>query len=354
MSGDVVHGGLRPAELRALGLRPEEVVDFSASVSPLGPPPGVRAALVRLDPAAYPDPACTDLRQALAARDEVRPDQILVGNGSVELIHLLAQMGLTRGDTAAVFTPAFGEYAAACRRWAGRLVEIPADGRDGFRWRLDTALGPLGRARLVFLGLPNNPTGVYLTRAEVEWIAGACDGLLALDEAYRPFVERPWDTTELVATGRVILLRSLTKDYGLAGLRVGYAVGPAPLIARLRAAQVSWSVNAAAQAAALAALADPDHLERVRAAVREAKAYLCAALAGLGLPVVAGAANFVLVGTGDAAAVRGRLLSRGLAVRDCTSFGLPDHIRVGVRTRPECERLVAALAEVVGVSGGAR
>ena len=353
MTGEVVHGGARPAELRALGLRPEDVIDFSASVNPLGPPPAVREALARLDPSAYPDPDCTELREALAAREGVSPAEVFVGNGSVEILHLLAAVSLEPGDAAVVFAPAFGEYEAACRRRGARVTEVRAREEDGFRWNLDAALSALPGARLVFLGNPNNPTGVYLARDEVERIlaaafpGGTAGGLLVLDEAYRSFVEAPWPSTGLARGGRAVLVRSLTKDCGLAGLRLGYCLAAPEVVARLRAAQVTWSVNAAAQAAGLAALADAAHLERSRAAVREAKAYLVGALRDLGLPVTAGAANFLLVRTGRAAEVRRRLLRHGLLVRDCTSFGLRDHVRIGVRTRPECERLVAALAAVL-------
>jgi histidinol-phosphate aminotransferase len=347
VSGAVVHGGVRPSELRALGVRPEEVIDFSASVSPLGASPTVREALARLDPSAYPDPDCTDLREALATRDGVSSEQILVGNGSVELIHLLAQAYLRLGDEAAVLVPAFGEYAAACRQRTERVREVQADERERFRWRLPEAMAAAAHTRLVFLGNPNNPSGVYLDRREVEAVVHAGPALLAVDEAYRSFVEAPWESRDLIETGRVVLLRSLTKDYGLAGLRLGYCIGPPDLIGRLRARQVSWSVNAAAQAAGLAALADHEHLGRVRTVVREAKTYLCAALADLGLPVMEGAANFVLVKTGGAAEVRLQLLQRGMLVRDCASFGLPAYIRIGMRTRPECARLVVALAEVL-------
>ncbi len=345
----LTHGGARPSELRALGIHPDAVIDFSASVSPLGPPPVVREALAQLDLAAYPDPDCTHLREALAARDGVSPEQLLVGNGAVELIHLLAQAYLRPSDAAAIFAPAFGEYRAACRRQAARMREVRAEEDDDFTWRLAEALDQLGPARLIFLGNPNNPTGSYLDRHEVTAISRAGDGLLVLDEAYRSFVDAPWESTSLVETAQVVLLRSLTKDYGLAGLRLGYAIGPVDIIRRLRTEQVSWSVNAAAQAAGLAALADPEYLEHVRRVVREAKASLCAALVELGLTVVAGVANFVLVKVGNAREVRLRLLRQGILVRDCTSFGLPTHIRIGVRTQPECERLVVTLAGVLEV-----
>jgi histidinol-phosphate aminotransferase len=354
MPARIAHGGIQPAELRALGIAPSSVLDFSASVSPLPPPLAVREALLQTDLAKYPDPECTELRAALAARDGVHPDQILVGNGSVEIIHLLAQIALGPGDVAVVFAPAFGEYGLAASRQGAAVREIRAQEADDFRWRLANVPGQLHQAQLVFLGNPNNPTGVYLTQSEVAQIAQGSPGLLLLDEAYRPFVDHPWESRDLARAGKVVLLRSLTKDYGLAGVRLGYCVAVPAIIEQLRAVQLSWSVNALAQAGGVAALRHPEHVEHVRLVVQEAKQRLCAALAALRLRVIAGSANFVLVQTGEATRVRRRLLGRGILVRDCTSFGLPAYIRIGIRTWPECQRLVAALAETLEEHDDAR
>lgn len=172
---------------------------------------------------------------------------------------------------------------------------------------------------------------------------GARDGyLVARDDTFRDLCD------EALASGRLLLLRSLTKDHGLAGLRLGYAVAPPELLEPIRRVRPPWTVNAAAQAAGLAALGDAAHLERARRVVVEARAYLQRELSALGLAVVPSAANFLLVRVGDGAAFRSALLERGLCVRDCASFGLPAHIRIAMRTLPECERLVDAVREVIG------
>ena len=355
-----VHGGLNLSELRALGLRPDQVLDFSASINPLGASPLVREALQRVDLAAYPDPGCRELREALSDRLGLEPDRILIGNGATELIHLIARSLLTAGDAAAVLTPTFSEYDAACRLPpAGGRPRAPRPGRSQY-----VPLGPAGgraanrgpaAGRPVRLQ-PNNPTGTYLSEAEVEGIAAALGdrGLLVLDEAYAPFVDQPWDATRLLrARGNVALLRSMTKDHALTGLRLGYLLASRDVLERAARFQHSWSVNAAAQAAGVAALADPGHVERGRAAVRAGRSYLRRELGRLGLPCSPSATNFLLVRVGDAAAVRLRLLrEHRVCVRDCASFGLPEHVRIGVRRMEDCRRLAGALQEVMVTSDG--
>ncbi|MBI4202283.1 MAG: histidinol-phosphate aminotransferase family protein [Chloroflexi bacterium] len=346
-----VHGGLDLTELRALGLDPQSVLDFSASINPLGTPAGVRAAIASADVAPYPDRRCLALREALARRLCVGMDCILPGNGSTELIHLLASAFLIPGNTAFLFTPTFGEYEAACRLAGATIHEHRASEGESFRWDLASACEELQerRPRLAFLCNPNNPTGVYLSYAEVEAIASAIPGggLLVLDEAYVPLTAGAWDAVPLLALGNVVLLRSMTKDYALAGVRLGYMVAPPDVAARVQERQVAWSVSSLAQAAGVTALQEEAHVEQGRCVIAGAKAYLMAALASIGVSVAPSPANFLLVKVGKAGGVRLALLRRGVCVRDCASFGLPEHIRIGVRPLEDCRRLVAALEEVL-------
>ena len=352
-----VHGGLNGTELHALGLRAAEVLDFSASINPLGVSPAVTEALRHLDLAAYPDPECGELRDVLADHVALEPERILVGNGATELIHLLARALLRTGESAAVFSPTFGEFEAACRLQGVAPVHLaPAEQRT-FRWDLPAAVRRIAALRpaLLFLCNPNNPTGTYLGADDLEAIAAALGdaGLLVLDEAYAPFVERRWDTTRLLRLGNVVLLRSMTKDHALTGLRLGYLLGPRAVVRQVRRWQPSWSVNAAAQAAGIAALSDHGHVARGRREVRSGRRYLTQELASLGLSGTEAAANFLLVRVGAAAALRLRLLrEHRLCVRDCASFGLPRHVRIGVRRMADCRRLVGALRQVLGNGDG--
>ena len=357
-----VHGGIKPTELRALGLKPEDVLDFSASISPIGPPVGVREALRGVDLGAYPDPQCLDLREAISRHLSGTPsggastNRILVGNGSTEIIHLLARAYLSppRSGTekiAFLFTPTYGEYSGASWMVGAATCGFDAKESPGFRCDLDQAAQKIFNVKpsLVFLCNPNNPTGVFLNRDEVRHLAEAtatAGGLMVLDEAYISFAEDAWDSLELVEEGSVVLVRSMTKDYGLTALRLGYSLASEQVTDRLASFQPDWSVNGLAQAAGLAALADTDYLPRARDAVAEAKEFLSARLIEMGFTVPPSAANFLLVQVGDGASWRTKLMSRGLFVRDCASFGLPEYIRVGIRSLSDCQRLADAMNDL--------
>ncbi len=356
-----LHGGTNIAELRSLGLRPDDVLDFSASINPLGAPRAVSQAIAAVDLAAYPDTECTELREVLADSLDASPKEILVGNGSTELIHLTARAYLNQSVrhepvegrfSAAIFTPTFGEFEAACAMQDAGIIRIAAHEADRFSWEIEGAARTIVEysPTLAFLCNPNNPTGCYLSEEEVREIAAALpqDSLLLLDEAYLPFVDSRWNSLPLLELGNVALLRSMTKDYALTALRLGYMLAPPDVVERVRAQQHSWSVNALAQAAGIAALADTAHVEDGRIAVRDARCYLVNELETLGLPPVPSSANFLLVNVGNARELRYKLLKRHrIIVRDCTSFGLPSHIRIGIRTKEDCKRLVAALRDTL-------
>ncbi len=356
-----VHGGIRPAQLRALGLEPSEVLDFSASVSPLGPPQGLWEALQRVDLTAYPDPECLELKEALAQFHGLGTDQILVGNGSTELIHLLARsyLGHTSvgtGRTVLLMTPTYGEYAGACLLAGAGIQEVIACREAGFAWDLKGTADIIASEEpaLAFLCNPNNPTGVYLGMEDITGlssVASRSGTLLVLDEAYVNFVEDQWDATSLLqgdAGEGIVLLRSMTKDYALTSLRLGYALASPGVIARLAGLQPDWSVNGLAQVAGLVALADKDYLTSTRQAVREAKDFLVGSFKQMGFRPLPSSANYLLIEVGDGAVWREKLMGRGIFVRDCASFGLPDCIRIGIRAMPDCRKLVEAMIFEVG------
>ncbi len=348
----MIHGGLDEGELRSLGLRPERVLDFSANINPLGPSLGVSRAAAQANVSAYPDRHSLALREALAERLGVGIDNLIIGNGSTELIHLLARAYLGPGVTSLIFAPTFGEYETAAALAGANVCHFHADESQDFRWPLNEAVKTIERTRpaLVFLCNPNNPTGVYLDRSDVEKIHGALrgDSLLVLDDAYSSLADRAWDPIPLLRKGNIAILRSMTKDHALAGVRLGYMVAEPHVISSVRRLQPAWSVNAVAQAAGIAALNDQQHVAAARKIIAEAKEYLSGQLAALGIPVTVSAANFVLAKVGAASEVRQELLRRHIAVRDCASFGLPEHIRIAVRRREDCDRLIESLREVLG------
>jgi L-threonine-O-3-phosphate decarboxylase len=345
----VHHGSISRAELAALGFGPDEVLDFSVNTNPLGPSPRALEAARTVDWARYPDDGAPEMRRALAARAGRTEAEVIVGNGSMELIWLLALAFLAPRDPVVIVGPTFGEYRRAAGIVGAVVQDWNADPTRSFR----VDLGAVGdmvaatQARMVFLCNPNNPTGATVSPSAIGALArGMPRSLIVVDEAYRQFLDEPPSTETLVECDNVVLLRSLTKDYALSGLRLGYALAPASLISALDRVRPPWNVNAVACAAGLAALGDAEHLERARDEGRRARVYLTGELGALGWHVVPSAANFLLVDVGDAARVRAALLQRGICVRDCSSFGLPAYIRIGLRTVSECKRLVVALAAV--------
>ena len=360
-----IHGGIKPAELRALGWTPEEVLDFSARISPIGPPEGIWQAIAEVELAAYPDPHCLELIETLARHlssnsgsgQTIDSGRLLFGNGSTEIIHLLARAYLPSPSknhrsemsaSALILTPTYGEYQGACALQEALVSPFNAGPPPDFRWDLEAASELISsRApQLVFLCNPNNPTGSYLEQKEVETLADAVGlgvGLLILDEAYVSFVEQPWDSLAILNHPNVVILRSMTKDYALTGLRAGYCISSEPVISRLAAYQPDWSVNGLAQAGVMAALADTDYLTRARFEVARSKEFMIKRLDALGFEVPPSAANFLLARVGDAGSWRDQLARKGMFVRDCTSFGLSEFIRIGIRSLPDCQRLMETM-----------
>lgn len=346
----IAHGALDHAELAARGLSPTRLLDFSSNLNPCGPPAGVRAALAALDPAPYPDRSCHRLRQMLAGRHGCDPAQILVGNGANELIHLIARALLRPGDRSLIVEPTFGEYAHASRLAGAQVISWRADDANGFALDLAaiTELIATSRPRVTWLCAPNNPTGVTIPEQEILAIAETCaarNGLLVVDRAYWAFL-RPAHA-EPPTTPSILRLYSLTKSYAIAGLRLGYLLAGPDLVTHIGAYQPAWSVGSAALAAGEAALADPDYLMESVPRLWAYSDMLHDGLQSLGLTVHRAEMPFVLARTGDGAATRERLLSRGIVVRDCASFGLPAWVRIAPRLPEETAQLLRAWQEMV-------
>jgi histidinol-phosphate aminotransferase len=332
------------------------VLDFSVCSNPLGASPRVRTAARAATVERYPEREAAGLRVALAERLGLSPERVVVGNGSAELFWLLALCFLERGDRACVVGPAFAEYARAARLMGAEVVEYHSDADADFRVDLADLTRTLVRLRpcLTFVCNPNNPTGGYLRQADVQALLASTPGILVLDEAYVNFVDSAWDARVLLADERVVVVRSMTKDHALAGLRLGYALGDPSVIRALQHAQPPWSVNAAAQAAGLAALGEDDHVARGRAVAQEATHLLARGLRAHGYRVLPWAANFILAEVGSAATLTASLLDRGVYLRDCTSFGLPGHVRVAARPLAQCDALLDALSALTGVQASDR
>jgi histidinol-phosphate aminotransferase len=338
----VPHGGHRS------DLPPGALLDFSANINPFGPSPRIWPAMQAVDIARHPDPRATPLRRALAAHNGVDPAALLVGNGAADLIYQLATAYVRPGDRVLVVAPTFGEYAAAAAMMGAEVVEHRLSPASGFALDAAALLHTVQRTqpRLLFLCSPNNPTGTYIDQRTVDYLLRAAPHtLLVLDEAYVNFVAAPWRAPPLLEHPNLLLLRSLTKDYALTGLRVGYTIAAPEIIAAIEKVQPPWAVNALAQAAALAALEDAAHLRDTLTWLAQASATLRADLGAAGFAPLSSAAHYCLLPVHAAAAWQAALLARDILVRDCTSFGLPQHIRIAARQPAENARLVAALVE---------
>jgi histidinol-phosphate aminotransferase len=226
---------------------------------------------------------------------------------------------------------------------------VNASESAGFRPDIGTVAGIVGQLapKAVFLCNPNNPTGAYLGRDDIgRLLEAAPDTLVVLDEAYAAFTDERWDSAGLCEAGNLLVVRSMTKDYAIAGLRLGYAFGEKGIIGVLKKVAPPWNVNILAQKAGIEALTRDGYLEKSREAVREGRFYLMAELEKLGFRCVPSAANFFLVEVGEAAALRQKLLAKKILVRDCASFSLPEYIRIAVRLPGDNRKLVAALREI--------
>jgi histidinol-phosphate aminotransferase len=294
----------------------------------------------------HPDPEASALRQLLAEVNDVALEEVLVGNGSLELIYALAIAYLRPADRAVVVGPTFGEYAKAAAMMGAEVVAWRAEAEP---FELDVAalvhwLRDV-RPRVVFLCNPNNPTGHCIDDDAIRLVAESNhDALLVLDEAFVRFARPQWPHRNRALPANVVIVRSMTKDYALTGLRLGYALGSASVIAALEKVQPPWSVNALAQAAGMAALRDEEHIRSSLAAIAREREPLMADIARLGLAVVPSSVHFFLVRVPSAKECAAGLLRLNVAVRDGTSFGLQSHVRIATRRPEENHELVQKLA----------
>jgi len=354
------HGGNVYKVARERRIPVDRIVDFSASINPLGPPAAglraIRSALKQI--VHYPDPDCWQLRRALAYQCGVDPDMILVGNGSTELIHLLPRALTIK--SALIIGPTFEEYARALLDAGSSVQYVHAGREERFRPPLKEVLREFSAKRsrfdAVFLCNPNNPTGQVMNRLAIGQLAEAVEqqqGWLIVDEAFIDYCQAQSVVSMLRAHPRMLLLRSLTKFYAMPGLRLGYLVGTSKTVDRLKDCQPPWSVNSLAQEFSLAVVQDHTYATKSRIFMKNERSRLICGLRSLsGLRVYPSAANFVMIelpASACAGEVTDRLASERLLIRDCSALpGLTTQmIRVAVRTAKENRQLVAALGACV-------
>ncbi len=329
---------------REFGLDPDQIDKLASNENPLGPSPkAVEAAAAALrEVNLYPDGSCWDLTGKVAARLQVGRDQLVFGNGSNEVLELVAHVFLGPGTEAVMGVHGFAVYKLVTLLMGAKAVEVAMPGFAHDLAAMRAAVTP--RTRVVFLANPNNPTGTAHPQAEVVGFARSLpeDVLLVLDEAYTEYQDHAPDLRSLIAGGQAILCtRTFSKIYGLAGLRVGYGFTRPDIAALLHRARAPFNINAVAQAAATAALDDAAFVQRSREVNRAGLKQLATGFQELGLPYVPSAANFILVQVPDGAKVFQFLQARGTIVRP---FGnLPAHVRITVGTAAQNERCLASL-----------
>ncbi len=356
MSTSHEHGGDVFAVARSLGVAPESMVDFSASINPLGMAPAVRAALAgcvdRL--LHYPDKSAAELKEGLAAYHGIGTAELAVANGSTELIHLLPRV--VGGKRGLIVAPAFAEYASALERSGWQIDYFTLKSEERFALSLKALREKLADGYdLLFICNPGNPTGSLLPKSDIEGIIELCEEsgtFLVLDEAFIDFCEAESAKDLIRRCPRCVALRSMTKFFAIPGLRLGYAIGMPETIAAIAALQDPWSVNTAAQVAGIASLSDADYCRQTREYVHEEREHLATALADcLALRVFPSQANYLLIEIchgPNAAELRSKLMAKGILIRNCCNFkGLDDRFfRVAVKGRAENEMLVEQLRSI--------
>lgn len=346
-----VHGGDWAGFEARYGRAP---LDFSVNISPLGMPEGVRRAVVGavMDADRYPDPLCRKLRERIAEKEGVPIERVLCGSGAADLIFRVVLA--CRPRRALLSAPSFAEYETALQAAGCQITYYELREENGFAFE-DGILQLLQPGMdMVFLCQPNNPTGRTVSRPLLWRILARCreiGAVLVADECFLDFLDDPAAFTLAGALGEhpnLLILRSFTKLYAMAGVRLGYCLASDPaLLEAMTSAGPPWPVSSLAQAAGLSALKETDYVRKVRTLTRAERPWLAAQLERLGLRVIPGEANFLLFRCG--APLSAPLGHRGILLRECGSYrGLATTwYRTAVRTRPENERLIDALREVL-------
>jgi histidinol-phosphate aminotransferase len=335
---------------RELGLEAAQIVKVASNENPLGPSPVAKAAMrdALEDAHIYPDGGAYRLRGAIAESVGLERANVVLGNGSNEIIELLCHTFLNRQTELIAAEHAFVVYKLMATLFGAKYVEV-AD--PGFIHDLDgMAAAVTADTRLVFIANPNNPTGTMVAQDAIDrFMDRLPEQVIAVfDEAYIEFPEQAPDTLRYVREGRnVCVLRTFSKIHGLAGLRVGYGLAPAHLAELLQKARQPFNVNAIAQAGALAALADAEHIAATLRTNREGMAYYHGELARLDLEYVPSHANFLLVKTGSGDRVFREMLAQGVIVRAMSGYKLPEWVRISIGTAEQNRRCVEVLGRVL-------
>jgi len=333
---------------RELGRDPDDLVKLASNENALGPSPKAVAAIRERAESihSYPKASHADLAERLAERWDVAPEQIWLANGGDGALDYLARAALEPGDAVLVPSPGFAYYPMSARYHHGTVREYELSKDDEFAQTAETVLSQYDGERIVYLTSPHNPTGSVVAPEDVERIAAGTDEetLVVVDEAYGEFADVDSAVELLGERDDVAVLRTFSKVYGLAGVRLGYAITPAEWADAYARVNTPFAASEIACRAGLAALDDDEHVAETVETVEWAREYLAETVDA---PTYDSQGNFVLFEVGDAGAVAEALKQKGIIVRDCTSFGLDECIRVTCGTKPETRRAADAINEVL-------
>ncbi len=335
---------------RELGLDPETIIKLASNENAFGASPAsIQAGKKALDQCElYPDGGCYRLKESLAKIRGVSSDQLILGNGSNEIIELLGHAFLEPGDEVVMGSPAFIVYKLVTLLFGGTPIEVPL---VAHRHDLDAlAAAVTERTKLIFLPSPNNPTGTANSQEAIfQFVRSLPESVIfVFDEAYAEYLKSPPDLRPLIEEGRkVICLRTFSKIYGLAGLRVGYGYAAPTMAQLLNQVRQPFNINAVAQAAAIAALGDDVFIEKCRMSNEEGLIQLGNGFSKMGLEFVLSVANFITVNVTDGDAVYLSLQKRGVIVRPMSPYGMKEWVRVTVGSSGQNERLLNELHKIV-------
>ena len=332
-----------------LGVDPDSIIKLASNENPLGASPkAIEAMHATLENVQlYPDGGSFYLREALAVRLGFTPENIILGNGSNEVIEFLGHAFLHRGDDVITSEYAFIAYKLIATLFGACTIETRS---SGYQQDLEAILDTITpKTRVIFIANPNNPTGALISQDKIDKFMSRLPEniIVVFDEAYFEFLDSPPDTLQYVREGRnIVVLRTFSKIHGLAGLRIGYGVARPDLIAVLEKTRQPFNVNSIAHAGALAALKDEAHQRETKRLVDQGRAYLQEQFAAMKLHFVPGAANFIMVNVDDATAVFQKLLARKIIVRPLKGYQLPEWVRISVGTMEQNKQCIAALKEI--------
>lgn len=342
------HGGLNYYELRENGINPDDVIDFSVSINPEPLPETVLKAIRESRITRYPDSACSLLREKIAEFNDVDTDEILVVNGTSQGMFLIVSSLLKENEAVCIVQPTYSEYEDACRLKTSNVIEIYMDVSDDFLIADEKIISTLKKEKpaLLWLCSPNNPTGRYMEEDNFEKIRQACiksGTIMILDEAYVCFVlsEKRYNPLR----DNVIVLRSMTKDFSIPGLRLGYLMAESRLIKRIKKWQPEWSISAPAQDAGVASYNEIAYFQESWGKTAQRREHMRDELKSMGLKVYNSCSNFFLVDVDDMETLKAHLWKDLILVRDCGSFKLKNTIRIGVRTEKDNRKLLSSIRE---------